>query len=265
MKKIEVKYPPMGWNSWDCYGAATTESDIRRNAEYMAKYMKKYGWKYVVNDIQWYQPTSDNSAYIPFEKLEMDKYGRLIPAVNRFPSSAEGKGFKPLADYIHSLGLKYGIHIMRGIPRQAVHKALPILGSNTTAKEIAHPFSICSWNTDMYGVNPDVCGAQEYYNSVFDLFAEWGIDFVKVDDISNTYFDKENPYSAKGEIELIRHAINQSGRDIVFSLSPGPAPIEQVEHLKENADIWRITADFWERWEDLNNMFEICNIWSKHV
>lgn len=57
----------------------------------------------------------------------MDDYSRLIPAVNRFHLSANGAGFKPLADYVHSLGLKFGIYIMRGIPIQAVHRNTKLL------------------------------------------------------------------------------------------------------------------------------------------
>ena len=124
-----AKHPPMGWNSWDCYGAAVTEDIVRQNAEYMAKHLRPYGWEYIVVDIQWYQPTAINHAYEPFSTLTMDEYGRLFPAVNRFPSAANGAGFKPLADYVHSLGLKFGIHIMRGMPRMAAHKHLPIKGS----------------------------------------------------------------------------------------------------------------------------------------
>ncbi|MEM3192323.1 MAG: alpha-galactosidase, partial [Candidatus Parvarchaeota archaeon] len=146
--------PPMGWNSWDCYGAGVTESEVKGNAEYMSKNLKRYGWEYIVVDIQWYESGAKDSIYRSFVPLEMDEYSRLIPASNRFPSSKDGKGFKPLADYVHGLGLKFGIHIMRGIPRQAVHANTQIYGSKFMARDIAHPNSICPWNTDMYGVDP---------------------------------------------------------------------------------------------------------------
>ena len=96
-----------------------TEAQVMQNAEYMAKHLKSCGWEYVVVDIQWSSPTAVNHEYEPFAELCMDEYGRLIPAENRFPSAKGGAGFKPLADRIHSLGLKFGIHIMRGMPRQA--------------------------------------------------------------------------------------------------------------------------------------------------
>lgn len=252
-----AKTPPMGWNSWDCYGAAVTESTVRANADYMAKNLKQYGWEYVVVDIQWSEPTAENHQYHQFAELRMDQYSRLIPAVNRFPSAEGNKGFAPLADYVHSLGLKFGIHIMRGIPRQAAHSNTKILGSDATARQIAAQNSTCPWNTDMYGINTDADGAQEYYDSIFALYAEWGVDYIKVDDIANHY-----PHA---EIEMINRAIKNCGRDMVLSLSPGPAPIEQAEHLKQYANLWRITDDFWDKWELLYDMFHRAEIWCTHA
>lgn len=258
--------PPMGWNSWDCYGAAVTEEQLLKNAEYMARNLKRYGWQYVVCDIQWYEPNAVDNDYNNFTELCMDSYSRLIPAPNRFPSSANGKGFAPIAEKIHSMGLKFGIHIMRGVPRQAVHRNTTILGSNKTARDIAHHFSVCSWNTDMYGVDYRREGAQEYYDSLFEMYSEWGVDFVKVDDICVTEFRKwDNPYSAKEEIEMIRKAIDKTGRNIVLSLSPGPAQLSVAEHLCANANMWRLTGDFWDDWGKLLEMFERCNEWSPFV
>lgn len=255
----------MGWNSWDCYGAGVTEEQILGNADYMAKNLKQFGWQYVVCDIQWYESTADSHEYHNFVPLEMDAYSRLIPAPSRFPSARNGAGFKPIADYIHRLGLKFGIHIMRGISRQAVYANTPIKGSRVRARNLASMFSLCRWNTDMYGVNPGVEGAQEYYDSLFELYAQWGVDFVKVDDICNTNFDASHPYSAEKEIELIHRAIDRCGREMVLSLSPGPAVIEKAWHLSQNANMWRMTDDFWDNWASLKGMFERCEVWSRHV
>ena len=257
--------PPMGWNSWDCYGAAVNEEQLLGNAEYMRDNLKQYGWQYVVCDIQWYEPKAKNNDYNNFTELCMDEYSRLIPAENRFPSSKGGRGFKPIADKIHAMGLKFGIHIMRGIPRQAVHSNTKILGSEKTARQIAHHFSLCPWNTDMYGVNPNADGAQQYYNSLFELYASWGVDFVKVDDIANTEFKPHDPYSAKAEIEMIRKAIDSCGRDMVLSLSPGPAQLDRAEHLCENANMWRMTGDFWDVWDKLYEMFDRAEKWYPYV
>ncbi|MGO4345716.1 glycoside hydrolase family 27 protein [Paenibacillus sp. MCAF9] len=253
--------PPMGWNSWDCYGASVREDEVRGNAAYMAEHLRDYGWEYVIVDIQWYEPGANSSQYRPFVPLEMDEYSRLQPAANRFPSAANGQGFKSLADYVHSLGLKFGIHIMRGIPRQAVHADASLLGTSITARQIAHPNSICPWNTDMYGVDASKEGAQQYYNSLFDLYASWGVDFVKVDDIAASRI-----YGIHlDEIKLIHHAIEQCGRPIVLSLSPGPAPLEHAGVLAEHANMWRMTDDYWDLWHLLYEMFERCEKWAPHA
>ena len=218
-KNDVAPFPPMGWNSYDYYNTTVNEAQVRQNAEYMAKNLKKYGWEYVVIDIQWSDPDAGKQnkngvQYIPFSRFCIDEFSRQIPAENRFPSSAGGLGFKPLADYIHSFGLKFGIHIMRGIPRFAAHEHLPIKthdGTKITADMIA------------------------------------------------------NPYSAEKEIEMIANAIENCGRQMVLSLSPGPAVIEKAHHYKNFANMWRITDDFWDDWKLLKAMFERCEVWQSHT
>ncbi len=251
--------PPMGWNSWDCWGAAVTEDTVRANARYMAEHLKASGWEYVVVDIQWYQPTASSHAYEPFSDLTMDAYGRLLPAENRFPSAAGGAGFAPLAEYVHSLGLKFGIHIMRGLPRMAAHRHLPILDSEWSCAQAADPHSICAWNPDMYGLRADLPAARAYYDSIFSLYAAWGVDYVKCDDIAREY------PRCQREIELISGAARTCGREMVLSLSPGPAPLEYAEHLKRHAHLWRITDDFWDDWRLLKDMFGRAEKWCVHA
>ncbi len=256
---MKTRTAPMGWNSWDCYGAAVTEDIVRKNAEFMAQNLKQYGWEYITVDIQWSEPLASSNEYIPFTELCMDEYSRLIPAENRFPSAAGNKGFGPLAEYIHSLGLKFGIHIMRGIPRQAVHRNTKIKGTNHTAREIAKTASICFWNTDMYGVDTDKEGAREYYSSLFELYASWGVDFIKCDDIA-----RELPHE-ESEMLLISETLRSCGRDMILSLSPGPALLDKAELYKQTANMWRITDDFWDKWELLYDMFARANQWSTHT
>ena len=256
---MKEKTAPMGWNSWDCYGASVTEETVKKNADFMAKYLKEYGWEYIVVDIQWYEPTATTHEYHPFTELCMDEYSRLIPAPNRFPSSAGGKGFAPLAEYVHSLGLKFGIHIMRGIPRQAVHQNGKIKGTERTAREIAKTASICRWNTDMYGLDSEKEGARAYYDSLFELYASWGVDFVKCDDIA-----RELPHE-EAELIMLSDALKSCGRDMVLSLSPGPALPEKAELYKQTANMWRITDDFWDQWELLYDMFSRAERWCTHT
>ena len=255
---MEMKTAPMGWNSWDCWGAAVNEETVRKNADFMAKHLKQYGWEYVVVDIQWSSAEADTHDYHPFSPLCMDEYSRLIPAENRFPSSAGGRGFADLAEYVHSLGLKFGIHIMRGIPRQAVHQHCKIKGTDKTADQIAKTASICEWNTDMYGVDPEKDGARAYYDSIFKLYADWGVDFIKCDDIA-----REMPHE-EAELVMLSEALHGCGREMVLSLSPGPAPLDKAELFKQISDMWRITDDFWDKWEPLYAMFERAEKWCTH-
>lgn len=259
-----LKTPPMGWNSYDYYNTSVTEADVKANADYMAKHLKGFGWEYIVVDIAWYyneaEDERDQFQYIPFAKVEMDEYSRLYPDPKKFPSSKGGKGFAPLAEYVHSLGLKFGIHIMRGIPRRSAYMRTKIKGTNVTANKIANPNSICFWNPDMYGVNPKAEGAQEYYDSLLELYASWGVDYIKCDDIC-----RMDAASSKDEIRMLHNAIEKCGRKIVLSLSPGPAILDEQDFYHENANMWRITDDFWDRWELLLDMFDRCRKWQPYV
>src|SRR5699024_1249992 len=164
-------------------------------------------------------------------------------------------------DYIHSLGLKFGIHYMRGIPRQAVHANTPLKGTDKTARDIAHYNSVCPWNTDMYEVDVNKEGAKEYYRSVIDQFGEWGVDFLKVDDIA----DSKIYGGHVDEIAMLREVIDESGYDIVLSLSPGPASLEHGAFLQKNANLWRLTDDYWDNWNQLYDMFARCQKWAPFV
>ncbi len=267
-KNTFTKTPPMGWNSYDYYDTTVNESQIKANADYMAKHLKEYGWEYIIIDIQWYAHNAGSMRkkfqYIPFSELEIDEYSRLQPDPKRFPSSINGAGFAPLAKYIHSLGLKFGIHIMRGIPRTAAHNHTKIKDCSITADMIADPSSICGWNPDMYGVR-NTSEGQAYYDSLIELYASWGVDFIKCDDICNTNIYPENQYSAKHEIKMLAKAIQKCGRPIVLSLSPGPALIDKAWHYEKYANMWRITDDFWDNWTLLKDMFYRCELWQNHV
>jgi hypothetical protein len=257
--------PPMGWNSYNSFGSAVHENEVKANAQYMAKNLKQHGWQYVVVDFLWsydnppgshignpYQKRLWDGSYIPW--LTMDKWGRLLPQPTKFPSAFGGKGFKPLADYVHQLGLKFGIHVMRGIPRQAVWAKSPVFGTRgITADMIADTNSKCDWMNHMYGLDMSKPGAQTYLNSLLDLYASWGVDFIKVDDIARPYH--------KEEIEGYHKAIEHCKRPIVLSISPGETPIAEAEHVKQNANMWRMADDFWDNWKEVLHMFDYAKTW----
>jgi hypothetical protein len=225
----------------------------------MAEKLARHGYDLVTVDIQWYEPAATGFNYRKGAPLVMDDYGRLLPALNRFPSAAGGAGFRLLADYVHARGLKFGLHLLRGIPRQAVEQNTPILGTEQRAADIADREHVCKWNTDMFGVDMTKPGAQAYYDSVFALVASWNVDFVKVDDLSRPY-EQNRP-----EVEAIRRAIDRTGRPIVLSLSPGETPVAQAEHVAAHANLWRISDDFWDRWPLLLSQFERLRKWAPFI
>jgi hypothetical protein len=254
--------PPMGWNSYDCYGCNVTEAQVKENALYMAQNLRQYGYEYIIVDGRWFAKNQTSGYLINTNNdpngddpgLVLDEWGRHTPAENRFPSAANGAGFTPLADYVHSLGLKFGIHIMRGIPVKAVQENLPVLGANgITANQIHSTQNQCNWLRDNYTIDASKSGAQEYYDSIFELYAEWGVDYVKVDDISQPY--------RQNEINMVRKAIEKTGRVIVLSLSPGSTPIANAAHVKENANLWRMTDDVWDRWGDIVHLLDTVKPW----
>ncbi|PXY47109.1 glycoside hydrolase family 27 protein [Flavobacterium hydrophilum] len=254
-----AKTPPMGWNSWDCYGPTVEEHEVKANADYMAKNLKKFGWEYVVVDIRWFVENDKAGGYNQKDpRYVIDQYGRYLPAVNRFPSAKDGQGFKLLADYIHKKGLKFGIHIMRGIPKKAVEEKMPIKGANgVTANQIYTTALQCEWLKDNYTILADKSGAQEYYDSIFELYAQWGVDFIKIDDLSRPYHE--------GEINLIRNAIDKCGRKIVLSTSPGETPISAAAHVKEHANMWRMVDDVWDTWPHITHLMDVAQKWYPHI
>ncbi|WP_347304462.1 glycoside hydrolase family 27 protein [Croceibacterium sp. TMG7-5b_MA50] len=252
--------PPMGWNSWNSFATTITEEQALETARIMADKLLPAGYDVFTVDIQWYEPDARSYTYNARPQPAMDRWGRLQPAPNRFPSAADGSGFARLAEQVHALGLRFGIHVMRGIPRAAVMQNLPVFGSSgVRAAEIADTSSICSWNPDMYGVAMGRPGAQDWYDGIFRQYAEWGVDFIKMDDMSR-------PYDAHAaEIEAAHRAIDRAGRPIVLSLSPGETPVTRADHVRRHAQMWRISDDFWDDWGMLEAQFTRLENWHPHV
>ena len=263
-QKLLAPEPPMGWNSWDSYGLTITEEQFRANADVLATKLKPFGWQYVVVDEGWYL-TNPESAKKP-ETLDytLNASGQYDPAANRFPSSANGAGFKPLSDAMLEKGLKFGIHIIRGIPKKTVAADGAIAGSSFHASEAADTTDKCPWNPDNFGVKDNAAG-QALYDALIAQYAAWGVDYLKVDCIAS------HPYKG-AEIKMIHRAIVKSGRAIVLSLSPGPTALENAVEVGANAQLWRISDDVWDRWEkgkewsqSLKAQFPVIASWSKYV
>jgi hypothetical protein len=238
----------MGWNSWDCFGTGVTEAEVLANAEFMAAHLLPFGWDTLVIDADWSDPSARSHGYSDGQSLELDQYGRLLPDPTRFPSSRDGRGFGPLAERIHALGLKLGIHVMRGVPRLAAEGSLPVLGTEATAADIADRTNVCEWNHHYFGLDHDHPAAQAYYDSTLVLYAQWGIDFIKADDMLWPY--------QTADIDAYGRAIAASGREITLSLSPGrDVSLARLDHLREHATMWRICDDLWDNWPDVESNF----------
>ncbi len=253
--------PPMGWNSWDSYGTTIDEAQFKAVTDWFAQHLKSYGWQYVVVDEGWTIPKGGADGKGQNRQFTLDNYGRYIPAASRFPSAAGDAGLKPLAAYVHSHGLKFGFHILRGIPKQAVESNSPIADSSFKAADAADPSAPCPWNSDNYGVKDSPAG-QAYYDSIAKLYASWDVDFIKVDCISS------RPY-AGADIRMLSTALRKTGRPIVLSLSPGAAPIEKVDEMRKYAQMWRISDDVWDVWrsntdfpQGVGNQFERAAKWA---
>jgi alpha-galactosidase len=254
--------PPLGWNSYDSFGGVVNEAEFRANAQYVARHLARYGWNYVVVDYYWYLPQPDPAeAKASGSSAVMDSYGRLLPDPVRFPSAAGGKGFKPLADYVHSLGLKFGIHIMRGIPRAAVEKNLPVRGVRAHARDIADLENSCSWSNVMDGVDVSKAAGQAYYDSITRLYARWGVDYIKADDMSRAENPKGETFHGP-EIQALRMAMNKTDRPMVLSLSPGPTQLINAPSVMRWSQLWRISNDMWDNWKELKQQFDFCRDWA---
>jgi alpha-galactosidase len=255
--------PPMGWNSYDAFGDAVVESEVVSNALWMKEHLQPFGWDTVVVDFRWYDSKADGVRVQNPEGVMLDEFGRCVPATNRFPSAMGGLGFKPLADQIHAMGLKFGIHIMRGIPRRAVEQDLPIYGADFRAAQAVRPVGDsareCKWNRDMFGVDATTDAGRAWYASIARQYAGWGLDFIKCDDIAN--LQRGTNRYPQAEVEALAGGLRASGRSIVLSLSPGPALVEQSPHLRQNANLWRISGDFWDNWPALDHNFELFVRW----
>ena len=254
--------PPMGWNSWDCYYSSVTEKEVLQNAQYLVDNdLVRHGWEYVVVDIRWYcnHPSLGGGNYNQRgdQDYVLDEYGRYLPSPTRFPSCMVGgknMGFRALADKIHQMGLKFGIHIMRGVPKNVVGSNYKLKGSEQTpwSQVYEGTTSPCTWLKDNLLVRNNAAG-QQYYNSIMDLYAEWGVDFLKIDDLSRPFYTDE--------IHMIRKAIDQTSRPIVLSLSPGKTKYEYAEECLQNANMWRMMDDLWDNWTHVDAVFNEAHAW----
>ena len=252
---IKTDRPPMGWNGWDVYLGSPSEEEMKAQMRYMAARLLPYGYQYFTTDNFWYRQEYDDN-YVNYS----DEYGRPIPSPIKYPSSVNGKGFKEIADYAHSLGLKFGLHLMRGMNEWMLGRGAHIKGTSTPLEDVINYDSPCEWHSrGWYGVKLDMPEAQAWYDSLFEMFASWGLDFIKYDDLGSPVRERET--------EMILAAMDKCGRDMVFSLSPGNwTKLESGEFYSSHATMWRISGDFWDSWgSSLRESFDLLAQWNSRI
>jgi alpha-galactosidase len=247
---VKTTAPLLGWNSYNCYGTHIDEKLTWENLEAFIQKLKPHGYEYFVLDAGWYRhfdlkpgetwPTDGDQAH-----LALDEFGRFVPSPVLFPH-----GFKAVVEHARQHGVKFGLHLMRGIPRKAVELNLPIKGTPYFARDIANVKDVCSWSNLNYGIDMAKPGAQAYYDSVAELVSSWGVDFIKYDDIVHK----------PAEINAVADAIARTGRRIILSISPGDDIDPAYYETYQRADMIRISRDVWDLREDIEISF---NQWDK--
>lgn len=258
-----AELPPRGWNSYDSFSWTVDENAYLQNAKILAEKLLPHGYQYAVIDYLWYRRYVDGAYSDSYGFDNIDEWGRPFPDLQRFPSSKGDKGFSQIASKVHEMGLKFGIHLMKGISKQAVDANTPILdietgkpyvenGRQWTARDIGLTHKTCQWMRNGFmSVNTDIGAGRAFLRSLYRQYADWGVDFVKVDCIFGT------DYSPK-ELIAISELLQELDRPIVLSISPGTEVTAALaENISEHVNMYRITGDDWDNWKDVSSHFTV--------
>ncbi|CAK8567260.1 unnamed protein product [Lathyrus sativus] len=259
----QATIPPRGWNSYDSFCWTISEQEFLQNAQIVSQLLHHHGYEYVVVDYLWYRRKVEGAYHDSLGFDVIDKWGRVIPDPGRWPSSNDGRGFSHVANQVHIMGLKFGIHVMRGISTQAVNANTPILDTKTGrayqesgrvwyAKDIAIRERACAWMPHGFmSVNTNLGAGKAFLRSLYQQYAAWNVDFVKHDCVFGADLDLN-------EISYVSEVLRELNRPIVYSLSPGtkvtPAMAKDVSGL---VNLYRITADDWDTWGDVKSHFDV--------
>uniref|UniRef100_A0A0E0JJK6 Alpha-galactosidase n=1 Tax=Oryza punctata TaxID=4537 RepID=A0A0E0JJK6_ORYPU len=258
-----AEFPPRGWNSYDSFSWIVDENTYMQNAEILAEKLLPHGYEYAVIDYLWYRKYVDGAYTDSYGFDNIDEWGRPFPDLQRFPSSRNDKGFSQIANKVHGMGLKFGIHLMKGISLQAVNESTPILdiktgkpyvedGQQWTARDIGLTHRTCAWMPHGFmSVNTDIGAGKAFLRSLYRQYADWGVDFVKVDCIFGT------DYSPK-EIITISELLQELDRPIILSISPGTEVTPALaKNISQHVNMYRITGDDWDNWKDVSSHFDV--------
>jgi hypothetical protein len=233
--------PYMGWSSWSLQstnypgynleggGSFINEKNILTQANALATKLKPYGYEYVNVDAGW-----QNGG---------DEYGRPVANTHRFP-----RGMKALGDDIHKLGLKFGIYTVVGLGMDVYRDGnTPIYNApGCFTRDIVYPDLRTTNGWDMsYKINYASPCAQKYAESVANLFASWGVDFIKMDGVGPGSWkgapDDPNHNNTE-DVETWWRAVQNSGRPMQYVLSWSLSH-RYADTWKANSNGWRIDTD----------------------
>ncbi|XP_009766120.1 uncharacterized protein [Nicotiana sylvestris] len=264
----QASLPPRGWNSYDSFCWTISEEEFLKNAELVALRLKAHGYQYVVVDFLWYRKKIEGAYTDSYGYDVIDEWGRMLPDPGRWPSSRGGKGFSEVAQKVHSMGLKFGIHVMRGLSKQAFNANTLILDTTTGkayeeagrqwhAQDIGIKERACAWMTNGFmSVNTKLGAGRAFLRSLYQQYADWGVDFVKHDCVFGDDLDLD-------EITVVSEVLNGLKRPIVYSLSPGTnAKPTMAKDISGLVNMYRVTGDDWDDWNDVSAHFNVARDFS---
>ncbi|MFR9503255.1 MAG: putative Ig domain-containing protein [Rikenellaceae bacterium] len=224
--------PPLGWNSWNCWGPRVTQENVEASAKAMYdKGMVNYGWSYINIDDAWQSEVRGGEFYA------------IMPNPVTFPDM-EG-----MCDRIHAMGMKVGIYSTPWVTSYAKHMG----GSSYTKDGKWDSSMVDAPKTPSKDKKWQALGTYDFDTNDANQWAAWGIDYLKYD------------WNPNDEISTVRmaKALRNSGRDIVYSLS-NTCPKDLVDVCREYVHCWRTEGDLKDRWDQAGSHKSICDIWPLH-
>jgi hypothetical protein len=215
--------PYMGWSSYSMqvYSGNSkwiTGDQLIKQSDAMHTKLQRYGYDYINVDAGW------NDG--------VDANGRPKPSATLYP-----QGLQKVIDHVHANGQKFGLYMIPGISPDVYNASLPIAGASgcTTHDIAAQPLRPSDYWHIGYKIDFSKPCAQQYINSIVDLFAGWGVNFVKFDSVTPGSGVSDLSLDARDDVAAWSSALK--AHNIWFELSWALDP--------KYADLWRSKANGW--------------------
>ncbi|MGE4489046.1 MAG: putative Ig domain-containing protein [Kiritimatiellales bacterium] len=222
--------PPLGWNSWNCWGHRVSQENVLASARAMVdKGLIHYGWTYINIDDTW-------------QGKRGGPHQAILPDPDKFPD------MKKLCDDVHALGLKIGIYSTPWVTSYAGY----IGGSSDNPSGDWNRADFAGKNWHDRGMNFRY-GRYSFATNDAAQWAEWGIDYLKYDWRPND----------TGNTVAMADALENSGRDIIYSLSNN-GPVGSAKLFEKRVQCWRTTGDLKDRWDSPGPNMNLLQVWEMH-